>query len=596
MSTAAKGRAFAADPIIAAPGALPPAWEKQLVSCVVDENVGLPDAAVLSYRDDKHKLLTETKITIGTALKVSVKTVQGNAAELLFSGEVTALELDHDGTGSFTVIRAMSKAHRLFRGRKVEAFRNMTAAAIVRRVAQGAGLAVGKVEVSPITYPQLSQAGVSDWDFLQMLAQEHGAVVRVDDKGTLEFTKLDPASRAPAPSTPASASPHVLQYGDNLLALRASLTSADQVSAVEVRGWHVATKKALVALENVVPSKTVVPGLSPAKANSAFGRRARLLVADTPYGSQAETAAAARSLSAATSAGFGELEAVVVGNPLLRAGVPVALGNAGPDFSGRYTATAVQHVLEPRQGYRTTVQVSSSPDRSLAGLALGGNAPAHSPRLPGLAIGVVTDIRDKGERGWVKLKFPWLDDKYVTDWVRTVQLGGYRGGGVFSPEVNDEVLVGFEQGSLDRPYVLGGLYNGVDKPSPHDVPLVDGKSGRVNRRSLVSRKGNRVELLDGTTKSGVRLASGDKRLEVVLDEKTGKVAITVRGRGGRGVLSSVELTDRGITLDAGRGSVTLKGRSVSVQGTTSVSVDGGAQAVLKARIVNINPPFPPPGI
>src|SRR5262249_52070452 len=461
MSSVENARSFAADPIIAAPGPLPPAWETQLVSCVVDENVGLPDAAVLTYRDNNHELLAETGITIGSTLRVSVNTVQGNAAELLFSGEVTALELDADSTGSFTVIRAMSKAHRLFRGRKVEAFRNMTAAALVRQVASGAGLAVGKVEASPITYPQLSQAGVSDWDFLQMLAQEHGAVVRVDEKGTLEFTKLDPASGAPAPSTPATANPHVLEYGRNLFVLRASLTSADQVSAVEVRGWNVATKQARVAQEPAVTSRTVVPGLSPAKANSAFGRPGRMLVADTPYGSQAETAAAARSLAAAVSAGFGELEAVVEGNPLLRAGAPVALGNAGAHSSGRYTATAVQHVLEPGQGYRTVVQVSTSPDRSLAGLALGGNAPARSPRLPGLAIGVVTDIRDKGERGWVKLKFPWLDDKYVTDWVRTVQLGGSGGGGVFSPEVNDEVLVGFEQGSLDRPYVLGGLYNGV---------------------------------------------------------------------------------------------------------------------------------------
>src|SRR5262249_38302570 len=176
--------------------------------------------------------------------------------------------------------------------------------------------------------------------------------------------------------------------------LRASLSSADQVSAVEVRGWSVATKKALVAVEPAVTSKTVVPGLSPAKAGGAFGRAARLLVADTPYGSQAETAAAARSLAAAVSAGFGEFEAGVEGTPLLRAGVPVALGNAGKASSGRYTATAVQHVLEPGEGYRTIVQVSSSPDRSLAGLALGGNAPARSPRLPGLAIGIVTDIRD----------------------------------------------------------------------------------------------------------------------------------------------------------------------------------------------------------
>ena len=37
----------------------------------------------------------------------------------------------------------------------------------------------------------------------------------------------------------------MLQQGSNLLRLRAGVTSADQVSQVEVRGWDVATKKAL---------------------------------------------------------------------------------------------------------------------------------------------------------------------------------------------------------------------------------------------------------------------------------------------------------------------------------------------------------------
>lgn len=244
------------------------------------------------------------------------------------------------------------------------------------------------------------------------------------------------------------------------------------------------------------------------------------------------------------SAGFGEIEAVAKGDPKLRAGEPVVLATAGAAFSGRYTATAAHHVLEPDGGYRTTVLVSAASDRSLAGLATGGNAPARGPRLPGLAIGVVSDVREDGsERGWVRLTFPWLDDAYVTDWVRTVQWGGQGGGGVFSPEVNDEVLVGFEQGLLDSPYVLGGLYNGVDKPSAHDVPLIDAASGKVNRRSLVSRSGNRLELLDAPRgPSGVRLASGDKRLEVMLDERRDRIELTVYGPGGTRPSSSVTLS------------------------------------------------------
>ncbi|WP_405718504.1 VgrG-related protein [Streptomyces sp. NBC_00046] len=586
----AAGRSFAADPIVEAPGELPAAWAAQLVSCVVDENVGLPDTAVLMYRDPDHKLLTATGITIGTPLKISVVTVQERVRERLFTGEVTAVELDSDTTGSFTVVRAFSKAHRLQRGRKVVAFRNMKTADIVRKVASGAGLACGKIEAAPITYKQLTQPNVSDWEFLQYLAGESGAHVRVDDKGLLQFVKPKPASSAPSPSTSATRHPMVLEYGRNLLALRAVLTGADGADSVEVRGWNVDTKTRLVAREQSIRSDTVSPGMSPSVAAGAFGPNARMTVADTPYRTQAEARAVAGSVAASVSSGFGEIEAVAEGNPQLRAGLPVALGNVGPAFAGRYTATAVHHVLEPHGGYRTTVLVSAAPDRSLAGLTSGSDAPARGPRMPGLAIGVVTDIREgKTERGWVRLKFPWLDDTYVTDWVRTVQWGGQGGGGVFSPEVNDEVLVGFEQGLLDSPYVLGGLYNGVDKPSPHDVPLVDPTSGKVNRRSLVSRSGNRLELLDAPRgPSGVRLATGDKRLDITLDERRGEIALTVFARGGTRALSSVTLSSSGITLDAGTGDVNIKGSSVTVNGKTGVTIDGGLLGVLKAKLIRIN--------
>ncbi|MFD8980877.1 VgrG-related protein [Streptomyces sp. NPDC059564] len=602
--TESGGRSFAADPIVESPGELAPIWAAQLVSCVVDENVGLPDTAVLTYRDPDHEFLRATGITIGTPLRVSVMTVKGQARERLFNGEVTALEIDRDRTGSFTVVRAYSKAHRLQRGRKVVAYRNMTAAAIVRKVAAGAGLGVGKVEAAPVTYKQLSQANVSDWDFLQYLAGESGAQVRVDDKGLLQFTKPTKASGAPAPSTSAVRNPMVLEYGRNLLALRASLSAADGASKVQVRGWDVTTKRPLVAEQPSVVSDTVVPGLSPQFA-ARFGK-STVAVTDTPYRTQAETTAVAKAAADQVSAGFGELEAVAEGNPMLRAGKPVALGNVGQAFSGRYTATAVQHVLEPHGGYRTTVWVSASPDRSLTGLVTGANAPGRGPRIPGLATGVVTDVREPNgsQRGAVRLKFPWLDDTYVSDWVRTVQWGGKGGGGVVSPEVNDEVLVGFEQGLLDSPYVIGGLYNGVDQPSPHDVPLIDKTSGKVNRRSVVSRSGHRVELLDAAAPgpSGLRLVTGDERLEVRMDDRRDRIELTVYAGRGR-PLTSVLLDKNGITLDARRGTVTVSGRQVDIDGTagvtiggrsvqvngkTDVTINGGLLGVLKARLIRIN--------
>ena len=60
-------------------------------------------------------------------------------------------------------------------------------------------------------------------------------------------------------------------------------------------------------------------------------------------------------------------------------------------------------------------------------------------------------------------------------WARTVQPGaGKDRGAAGLPEVGDEVLVAFAQGDLEHPYVLGGLYNGMDKPT--------GRLGRARRR------------------------------------------------------------------------------------------------------------------
>ncbi len=149
--------------------------------------------------------------------------------------------------------------------------------------------------------------------------------------------------------------------------------------------------------------------------------------------------------------------------------------------------------------------------------------------IPGLAIGIVADVRepDGVQSGAVKVTFPWLDDKYTSDWARTLQLGGVGGGGVISPSQGDEVLVGFEQGRLDRPYVLGGLYNGKDKPSKDDIPLTT-DAGKVNRRSVSSRGGDRIDLLDTDQAPGVLLTTGDGNVQIRLDRATGALSLTAK--------------------------------------------------------------------
>lgn len=353
----------------------------------------------------------------------------------------------------------------------------------------------------------------------------------------------------------------MLQGGVDVLRCRAAVTSADQVAKTEARGWDVVTKKKLVATAPATANAGFAIGVTPEDTAKKF-RTAKLVETDTPYDRQPEVKFAAESLADDVTSSFAELEVVVWGNPKLRPGVPIALTDVGKPFEGQYTVTSVRHEFGNDEPYRTWVTVSGRQWRSLYGLASGGGT-AGTPKLPSVANALVTNVQDPLKQGRVKLQFPWLDDLYESDWTRTVQLGGKGGGGVFPYDVGDEVLVAFDRGALDHPFVVGGLYNGRDTPTVvSDVPLHDGVRKQAIRHTLSDRRGNRVDLLSqqtGARRQGVRIASGNDKLTINLDR-----------------------TKTEITVDS-KGSVTIKGsRSVSVEAGTDLTLSARRKLTIKS--------------
>ncbi|MEE1940293.1 VgrG-related protein [Streptomyces sp. TRM 70361] len=586
--------------VVRAPESLLPPWDETQLRVDVEESNTLPAVAQLRFPDPHRKLLQDTGIRIGRPLTVHVKPGDGSGELPLFDGEVVSLEAEYDkGEGSFTTIRAMDRSHRLQRGRRVRGFVGRKASEIAREVAAAAGVPVGRIDPTATAYPLRTQANVTDWEFLAELAGENDREMGVKD-GKFFFRAPVPAASAPNPSGAVRESPVGIEMGENVLFVRSSVTAVNQTAQVAVRGWDVKRKKSLHAQRKVTAGDGLRIGLTPPDAVAPFerSRPSETLLTDFPYRTDAEVKAVSTAAAAELADSVAELEVVVLGNPRLRVGTPVLLDRAGKPFDGKYTVTASRHTYRPGAGYETWVTVSGRQDRTPYGLVSGASAAARSPRVPGVAVGVVTDVqapREHRNQGWVRLKLPWLSDDsgrekaYVTDWVRTVQLGGTGGGGVFSPEVNDEVLVAFEQGLLDRPYVIGGLYNGVDKPTPDSLALVDGRSGRVNRRSFASRGGHRVELLDAVPgPAGVRLRTHRDRLSVHLDQQNTVITVHSDGKVTVSAQQEVTVTGRGITLDAGSGELKLTGRSVSVNARRGMELNGGTSCSVNARIVEIN--------
>ncbi len=86
-------------------------------------------------------------------------------------------------------------------------------------------------------------------------------------------------------------------------------------------------------------------------------------------------------------------------------------------------------------------------------------------RIYGVAIGIVTNNRDPEKLGRVKVRFPWLSDVNESAWARLCSpLAGKGRGFYYLPEIDDEVLVAFEFGDINRPVILGSLWRGENIP------------------------------------------------------------------------------------------------------------------------------------
>ncbi|MFD1519718.1 VgrG-related protein [Pseudonocardia yunnanensis] len=554
---------------------MPDQLAQLMTSGWTDSSMNLPSAFELTFSDPYSDVTKNfPQLTIGTTVEMSVIADGTTSKKPLITGDITAMEVDADRAGRTLRVRGYDAAHRLQRNRRVESYKKMTASAIVQKIAKTNKVKTGKIDPTTTQYEQATQPNITDWDFMTRLAMENDVYVYVDRDGSLQFTKRLPASGAPSDTTSSEKSPFVLEFGANALRCRVGVTSAGQVNTAEVRGWDEKNKRALTKQSPATTTDGAKIGVTPGKVIQKFGQ-ASLTGSDIPYTTQAEVNTASKGLADDVSSSFAEMEVAVTGTPELGPGVPVALKGAGEPFEGQYTVTAARHVFETGQQYLTWVEVSGRQIRSLYGLASG--AASTTPVIPGVANATVTNTQDPDKKGRVKLKFPWLSDKYESDWCRVAQLGGVGGGGLMTPAADDEVLVGFDRGSLEHPYVIAGLYNGKDKPTddPDRMDPVD-TVGKVNWRSIASREKHMIELLDARTrgKMGIRMRTGDGLLTMYLDQTT--TTITVDSKGGVSITGA-----RNVDVKAG-GELSLSaGGAVNVEAGGALNLKAGGELGLQ---------------
>lgn len=244
----------------------------------------------------------------------------------------------------------------------------------------------------------------------------------------------------------------------------------------------------------------------------------------------------------------------------------------------------------------------------------GDSRTGHLEKIFGVVVGIVEDIRDPLNLGRVRVGFPWLaeateavqdpkqkKEKAISYWARVATLMAGKGrGSYFVPEVGDEVLVAFEHGDVNRPMIIGCLWNVEDKPPEK----MDGE-GKNDIRSIHSRSGHMIILNDSEDKPSITVVDKTGKNSIFIDSANNAMEIKVEGDLKIDVGGNISISAKGkIDLKAdqdlaaetkanlklkatGNGDLETTG-PLNVKSDAKVAIDGTGQAQIKAATVQVN--------
>ncbi len=222
-------------------------------------------------------------------------------------------------------------------------------------------------------------------------------------------------------------------------------------------------------------------------------------------------------------------------------------------------------------------------------------------RIFGVVVAQVVANYDKDMPGRVCVTVPTRDkDANELKWARVAMPSSGSGWGhYFLPEVGDQVLLAFEQGNIEKPYVIGCI--------PKDKDKILSKSADADNqfKKIVTKNGNTIYFEDHkegdgdkdkvkivTAKDGHRLELDNEKKLILLSDKDGKNHVKLETEAGRmEIVVEKKLTIKvgdsiELIMNGSNGTVQLKSSKLKIE--TSGNIDASASGSVKISGSNIS--------
>ncbi len=201
-----------------------------------------------------------------------------------------------------------------------------------------------------------------------------------------------------------------------------------------------------------------------------------------------------------------------------------------------------------------------------------GNADIFATAFPQRAT--IIDNQDPQGLGRVRVQFPWQkvqskeDNRMITPWIRVAQpYGGFSKGTQFISEVGEEVMVGFEMDNIERPYVLGALFNGTGNPDPEwKAQVAEGTANNI--KAIRTRNGHTIQFNDEGDGGDIQIYDYEKNNYLIHLSSDGQY-IHIEAKGD-------------IQISAGNNIGIKAGKNITIEAGENISMDSGMDTDINA--------------
>lgn len=264
----------------------------------------------------------------------------------LFNGEIVSQVANFSTVSHHSLTaRAYDKGHRLTQGKKVRNFAELKDSEIVEKIIREAGL-TPNVEDTGTIIPQVIQNNMTDMEFIRTRARRYG--YRVYTEGDTCFFVNDDLSVSPAAT---------LTYGIDFVEFNPTISLAQPITEVEVRGWDTINKQSLTGTAAKGSETTKMGGTQSGseQTGAAFGDQ-KIIVTNLNVYNAAQSQAYAESVLKEHSRNLVNARLIIAGNTALKAGQVITLAGLTNAYNGDYYINASSHRIAAGS-YTTTLEL-----------------------------------------------------------------------------------------------------------------------------------------------------------------------------------------------------------------------------------------------